>query len=168
MKSYFENLARALLGLSWDELGKAEQQVIESIAEAETLVENVNLKFHDQLTFGQRVADKISTFGGSWTFIIMFILILVFWMILNSWYLVGIDKTFDPYPYILLNLILSTLAALQAPVIMMSQNRQSAKDRLDIHENYKISLRTDLEIIRLHQKLDDLNEILSKRDAGND
>ena len=163
MTKYFENLAKALLGIPYNELSKTEQSVIESIAESETIVENVNLKFHEQLSLGQRLADKISAFGGSWTFIIIFLSILISWMLVNSLYLVSPKEPFDPFPYILLNLVLSTIAALQAPVIMMSQNRQTAKDRLDITENYKVSLKTDLEIIRLHQKIDELTEMLSKQ-----
>ena len=166
MMKYFENLAKALLGTPYNELSKSEQSVIESIAESETIVENVNLKFHEQLSLGQRLADKISAFGGSWTFIIIFLSILVSWMLINSLYLVSPKEPFDPFPFILLNLVLSTIAALQAPIIMMSQNRQTAKDRLDITENYKVSLKSDLEIIRLHQKIDKLTEMLSTRNKS--
>ena len=160
MKKYFENLALALFGVSYEQLDKTEQKVVVSIAESESIVENVNTLFHEQLTFGQKLADKISSFGGSWPFIIIFLTILVSWMLLNSFYLSSPGEAFDPYPYILLNLVLSSLAALQAPIIMMSQNRQTAKDRLDITENYKISLKTDLEITRLHQKVDELKNCL--------
>ncbi|MDX1335866.1 MAG: DUF1003 domain-containing protein [Gammaproteobacteria bacterium] len=156
MKKYFENLANALLGKPYQELGDAEQNVIESIAEEESIVENVNELFHEQLTLGQKLADRISTFGGSWTFIIIFLLLMICWMAINTYYLIGPDDAFDPYPFILLNLVLSTLAALQAPIIMMSQNRQTSKDRMAITENYKVSLKTDLEIMRLHQKIDGL------------
>jgi len=168
MKKYIDNLASALLGSSYNDLEKPEQKVINSIAEAESIVENVNVIFHEQLTFGQRLADKISAFGGSWTFIIIFLSILVSWMAINSFYLISPKQAFDPYPYIFLNLMLSTIAALQAPVIMMSQNRNTAKDRLDITENYKVSLKTDLEIIRLHQKIDELTKILSQNTENNE
>ena len=161
MKKYFENLAKALLGKPYKELGDAEQNVIESIAEAEPIVENVNELFHEQLTLGQKLADRISTFGGSWTFILIFLSLMICWMAINTYYLVGPDDAFDPYPFILLNLVLSTLAALQAPIIMMSQNRQTSKDRMAITENYKVSLKTDLEITRLHQKIDGLAEQLA-------
>lgn len=164
MIKYFENLAKALFGVPYEDLSKSKQRVIQSIAESETIVENVNDKFHDQLTFGQKLADKISAFGGSWTFIIIFLTVLFGWIILNSILLAYQGDAFDPYPYILLNLVLSSLAALQAPIIMMSQNRQTAKDRLDISENYKISLKTDLEIILLHQKIDKLTEQLFQSD----
>jgi len=161
MKKYFENLAKALLGTPYKELGDAEKDVIESIAEEASIVENINELFHEQLTFGQKLADRISTFGGSWTFILIFLSLMICWMAINTYYLVGTNDAFDPYPFILLNLVLSTLAALQAPIIMMSQNRQTSKDRMAITENYKISLKTDLEIMRLHQKIDELTEQLA-------
>lgn len=167
MKKHIDKLARGLLDSSYHELEKTEQNVIDSIAESEPIAENVNEIFHEQLTFGQRLADKISYFGGSWTFIIIFFAVLFSWMIINSIYLMPPKQAFDPYPYILLNLVLSSLAALQAPIIMMSQNRQAAKDRLDIAENYKVSLKTDLEIIRLHQKIDQLSEALLNSEENN-
>ena len=161
MKKYIDALANSLLGSPYKDLEKQEQSVIDSIAEAEPIAENVNELFHEQLSFGQRLADKISSFGGSWTFIIIFLTVLVSWMAINSFFLVSPKEPFDPYPYILLNLMLSTIAALQAPVIMMSQNRNTAKDRLDITENYKVSLKTDLEILRLHQKIDELTKLIT-------
>ena len=168
MKNDINDLAEEQLGTSYKDLDEPEQNVIASIAESEPIVENVNEIFHEQLTFGQRLSDKISAFGGSWTFIIIFLSILISWMAINSLYLVNQREAFDPYPYILLNLVLSTIAALQAPIIMMSQNRQTAKDRLDITENYKVSLKTDLEIMRLHQKIDELTQIISSSKATND
>lgn len=167
MKENINNLAKEHLGSAYKDLEVTEQKVIESIVESEPIAENVNELFHEQLSFGQRLADKISKFGGSWTFIIIFLTILVTWMGVNSFYLVSPKEPFDPYPYILLNLMLSTIAALQAPIIMMSQNRQSQKDRLDITENYKVSLKTDLEITRLHQKIDELTVIMSKISVSN-
>src|SRR5207248_5663226 len=112
----------------------------------------------DERTFGQRLADKIATFGGSWTFIIIFGAILLIWIALNSFLLLYRTGPFDPYPYILLNLFLSMLAALQAPVIMMSQNRQAAKDRMDAAHDYEVNLKAELEILALHEKLDALRE----------
>ena len=117
---------------------------------------NPNLEEEERLTFGQRIADRVATFGGSWTFIITFGVVLISWIILNSLLLAG--KPFDPYPYILLNLVLSMLAALQAPVIMMSQNRQSAKDRLKSDLDYEVNLKEELEVAQLHRKIDRLNE----------
>ena len=162
MIKYFENLAKAMFGVKFHELGDQEQKVIESIANKEPLPENINLLFHEKLTFGQKMADKVASFGGSWTFIILFALLMFVWIAINSW-LVLADKAFDPYPYILLNLALSTLAAMQAPIIMMSQNRQAAKDRFEIAANYEISLKSDIEITRLHQKIDDLTQLLTSQ-----
>lgn len=155
MKKYFENLARALFGMKFGELNASEQQVIESIANHTPIATNANESFREQLTLGQRLADKVAEFGGSWPFIIIFLCIMFGWILANIVFLTG-DRAFDPYPFILLNLVLSTLAALQAPIIMMSQNRQAAKDRLAADLNYQVSLKTDLEITRLHQKLDEL------------
>jgi len=164
MKKYFENLAKAMFGMKFNELGNVEQRVIESIAKKEPLAENINETFHEKLSFGQKMADKVSSFGGSWTFIGMFVLLMVVWMAVNSWLFLA-EAAFDPYPYILLNLALSTLAALQAPIIMMSQNRQAAKDRLEVTANYEVSLKTDIEITRLHQKIDELTELLQQSKA---
>lgn len=163
MMKYFENLAKAMFGVKFHELGDQEQKVIESIANKEPLPENINLLFHEKLTFGQKMADKVASFGGSWTFIILFAILMLIWIAINSW-LVLADQAFDPYPYILLNLALSTLAAMQAPIIMMSQNRQTAKDRFEIAANYEISLKTDIEITRLHQKIDDLTLLLKTQE----
>ncbi|ARR52081.1 hypothetical protein HY78_00700 [Rhizorhabdus wittichii DC-6] len=105
-------------------------------------------------TFGDRLADRVAAVGGSWAFIIGFSLVLLAWMLLNSDVLTHWGLAFDPYPFIFLNLLLSTLAAIQAPVIMMSQNRQAAKDRLAASLDYEVNLRAELEILRLHEKLD--------------
>jgi uncharacterized membrane protein/uncharacterized membrane protein YeaQ/YmgE (transglycosylase-associated protein family) len=109
-----------------------------------------NLTFDQQLTFGQRVADHVASFGGSWAFIGMFLTGMVLWMSINS----DTTAAFDPYPYILLNLVLSCVAALQAPVIMMSQNRQNARDRIDARNDYEVNLRAEIQIVALHAKLD--------------
>ena len=162
MIKYIENLAKALLGMKYSELSKSEQNVIESIANREPVAEDINETFSEKLTFGEKLADRVATFGGSWTFILIFVFLMASWMFINS-YLLAVSHAFDPYPYILLNLGLSTLAALQAPIIMMSQNRQAAKDRLEVEANYEVSLKTDLEIIRLHQKLDKLEELVSSK-----
>jgi uncharacterized membrane protein len=156
MKKYLENLAKALLGMEYGKLSHHEQQVINSIAREETIAENPNLIYEEELGLGQHLADRVSRFVGSWTFIIIFVVIMTAWVILNSFLLIGALKPFDPYPYILLNLGLSTLAAIQAPVIMMSQNRQSEKDKIKVEANYQIGLKSELEIMRLHQKIDAL------------
>lgn len=158
VKKYFENLAKALLDIKYTDLNEGEQHVIQAIANQESIVTNLNESFRDQLSFGQRVADKVAVFGGSWTFIILFISIMLIWMTINTLIIVD-DTAFDPYPFILLNLVLSSLAALQAPIIMMSQNRQADKDRMAATLNYEVSLKTDLEIIRLHQRLDELVDL---------
>jgi CRP/FNR family cyclic AMP-dependent transcriptional regulator len=120
------------------------------------VTQNVNSAEEDRLTFGQRVADKVASFGGSWTFIMTFGGILVAWVVLNS--IILAQRAFDPFPYILLNLFLSMLAALQAPVIMMSQNRQSSKDRLKADLDYDVNLKAELEIAQLHRKIDHVLE----------
>ncbi len=113
-----------------------------------------NVAFEEQMTFGQRVADRVAQFGGSWTFIGIFLLAMLVWMIINT----EAGKPFDPYPFILLNLCLSCLAALQAPVIMMSQNRQAAKDRLMATNDYEVNLRAEMQIQNLHVRFDQLRE----------
>jgi len=119
---------------------------------------NVNIEAEDRLTFGERIADKVATFGGSWTFILSFATVMVTWVIVNS--VILARRAFDPFPYILLNLFLSMLAAIQAPVIMMSQNRQAAKDRLKADIQYDVNLKAELEIAQLHQKVDHIYQAL--------
>jgi len=119
---------------------------------------DTNQEFETELTFGQKLADNVAKFGGSWTFIIIFGLILLSWVLLNALLLAGRGATFDPYSYILLNLFLSMLAALQAPIILMSQNRQSVKDRLDAAHDYQVNLKAELEILSLHERLGELRE----------
>ena len=116
---------------------------------------NLNVEEEERLTFGQRIADKVAAFGGSWTFIITFGVFLAAWMAVNVW--LG-TRAWDIYPFILLNLMLSTLAALQAPVIMMSQNRQSAKDRLKADLDYEVNMKAELEVAQLHSKVDRIYE----------
>ncbi len=134
------------------ELTRLEHEVVESMKEQETLTENLNLTFEKSVTFGQKVADHVAGFGGSWTFIGLFAFVLAAWISLNSVAL--FSRTFDPYPFILLNLILSCLAAVQAPIIMMSQNRMEARDRLRSENDYQVNLKAELEIRHLHEKLD--------------
>lgn len=123
---------------------------------------NANLEEAEKLTFGERIADKVATFGGSWTFIFTFGAILVTWVIINS--VLILRHPFDPFPYILLNLFLSMIAALQAPVIMMSQNRQSTKDRLKADLDYEVNLKAELEIAELHKRVDAIFELLNSRE----
>ena len=136
------------------ELSSLDAEVLRSLREQEALSEDVNEQFDSQLTYGERLADKVAEFGGSWRFIIAFAAVLVVWLTINSVAL--LLRPFDPFPYILLNLVLSCLAAIQAPVIMMSQNRQEAKDRLRAQHDYQVNLKAELEIRQLHWKLDQL------------
>jgi len=137
---------------------KHEREIIRRLLNRNHVAQNTNREFDAQLTYGQRLADNVAKFGGSWTFIIIFGLILLTWVFLNSVVLARLKDAFDPYPYILLNLFLSMLASIQAPIIMMSQNRQAAKDRLDAAHDYEVNLKAEMEIETLHQKLDELRE----------
>ncbi len=136
------------------EITALEQSVVERISRHETLATDVDAELDRSLAFGQRLSDQVATFGGSWRFLILFAAVMVAWMGLNTWLLA--TRAFDPYPYILLNLALSCLAAVQAPVILMSQNRQEQRDRLRAKNDYLINLKAELEIRLLHEKLDHL------------
>jgi uncharacterized membrane protein len=136
------------------ELTELDQSVVQSFKDNEILARNIEEEYAEKLKPGERIADKIATYGGSWKFIISFAIVLTIWIIINS--VVLLLKPFDPYPFILLNLVLSCLAAIQAPVIMMSQNRQEAKDRARSEHDYQINLKAELEIRNLHQKIDHL------------
>lgn len=133
------------------ELTQLEEDVLRSLREQDLLSSNVNEDYSDSLTLGERLADRLATFGGSWTFIIIFAAVLTGWTAWNAW---RGSQAFDPFPFILLNLILSCLAALQAPVIMMSQNRQEAKDRLRAENDYLVNLKSELEVRHLNEKMD--------------
>jgi uncharacterized membrane protein len=147
---YVEELLTAEHG----ELTDLDRQVAESVATHDTLAENTDMDFEEQRTLGERLSDRLASFGGSWTFIIWFLVALIVWIAFNQ--AAPDQEHFDPYPYILLNLILSCIAALQAPVIMMSQKRQEAKDRLRSQSDYRVNLKAELEIRHLHEKLDHL------------
>ena len=145
---------QGLLTSEKGELSALDQEVLKSLQAHDLLSSNINLEFEENLTLGEELADKIAEFGGSWKFIICFSTVLVAWIGINSAMLLW--KPFDPYPFILLNLVLSCLAAIQAPVIMMSQNRQEVKDRLRSEYDYQINLKAELEIRHLHEKIDHL------------
>ena len=134
------------------ELTKLEKDVVQSLADHETLAENIDGEFTVHRTFGERLSDHLASFGGSWSFIIFFFAVLIAWMAFNA--IVIEREQFDPYPFILLNLVLSCLAAMQAPIIMMSQKRQEAKDRLRSENDYRVNLKAELEIRHLHEKID--------------
>ncbi|CCB89957.1 DUF1003 domain-containing protein [Simkania negevensis] len=133
-------------------ISQFEEEVLESFKNQDLIVENVNKKFEKRLSIGERLADLIAKFGGSWKFILIFLAVIVAWMIINTFFFT--KEGFDPYPFILLNLVLSCLAAIQAPVIMMSQNRQAEKERMRANEDYVTNLKAELEIQQLHSKLD--------------
>jgi uncharacterized membrane protein/uncharacterized membrane protein YeaQ/YmgE (transglycosylase-associated protein family) len=135
-------------------LGTFERGIVQAWLTRQVRSRDPNLAFDAESTFGQRVADKVAHVGGSWTFIGLFGIGLIAWMALNQ----ELDRPFDPFPFILLNLLLSCLAALQAPIIMMSQNRLAAKDRLDAKTDYEVNVRAEMEILSLHKKLDLLRE----------
>ena len=134
------------------ELGELDRQVIASLEHGEVVSQNLAETVEEGATFGERTADRVASFGGSWTFIISFCLVLIVWIAINFVGIMG--QPFDPYPFILLNLVLSSLAALQAPVIMMSQRRQETKDRLRAENDYRVNLKAELEIRQLHEKID--------------
>jgi uncharacterized membrane protein len=151
-------ISEKLFRTKYEQLGKQEKHVAHHLAERTHIARNVSQDFSEQQTFGQRMADKVATFGGSWVFITIFAVVMVTWVFLNSFVLIKLDKSFDPYPYILLNLFLSMLAAIQAPIILMSQNRQAYKDRLSAEHDYEVDLKAELEIMTLHEKMDLLRE----------
>ncbi len=136
------------------EVAELERQVVNSLREQELFAHNMNEEYDSQRTFGERLADRIAEFGGSWGFILLFCATLLTWIAVNSVALLA--RPFDPYPFILLNLVLSCLAAIQAPVIMMSQNRQEGRDRLRAEHDYQVNLKAELEIRSLHEKMDHL------------
>ncbi len=136
------------------ELAIIDKDVMDAIKTNSILTENIQDEIEATLTLGEKIADRVAAFGGSWTFIITFFSFILIWMTINIWFLA--TKPFDPYPFILLNLILSCLAAIQAPIIMMSQNRQEQKDRQRGEHDYKINLKAELEIKLLSEKIDHL------------
>ena len=153
LNQYREKYIEIYLRKQVGELSKSESIVLESLKDKSTISDKV-VEEKIQLTFGQRLADKVAAFGGSWTFIISFGFFLACWICVNIFWLA--NKAFDPYPFILLNLILSSIAAIQAPVIMMSQNRQEEKDRDRAKKDYMVNLKSEMEIRMLHEKIDHL------------
>lgn len=154
LQKFRHEYVRSLLEAEKGELTVLDKEVLESLSQQEILSRNPDEELQSALTRGQRLADRIAAVGGSWVFITWFAIVLFVWIIINSIALLSLP--FDPYPYILLNLVLSCLAAIQAPVIMMSQNRQEARDRVHAMRDYQVNLKAELEIRHLHQKLDHL------------
>jgi uncharacterized membrane protein len=158
MTQQLDDVTNKLLGMPYEALDERTKKVARHVAERQHIASYIATQFDETATFGQRAADAVARFGGSWTFIGIFIAAMVLWVGLNSFILVNYSKSFDPYPYILLNLFLSMLASLQAPIILMSQNREAQKDRLDAEHDYEINLKAELEIMLLHEKLDLLRD----------
>lgn len=152
LNEYREKYISEYLVKETGELTDLEETVLTSLKDNSTLTDKIEGDDQQVLTTGQKIADKVASFGGSWTFIISFGVLIFIWIVTNVFWLA--NKSFDPYPFILLNLILSCLAALQAPVIMMSQNRQEEKDRERAKKDYMINLKSEVEIRTLHEKID--------------
>lgn len=142
-----------LLALEWERLSDEERHTIERVLRRQTVARDSGRAFDDRRTFGDRLADRIAAFGGSWRFILLFAGWLLAWTALNSVLLGPRNAAFDPYPYVFLNLLLSMLAAIQAPIILMAQNRQAARDRFDAAVDYAVNLKAEIEIRRLHEAL---------------
>ena len=152
--AYRSGYVADMLAKERTELSDLEKDVLRSLAEEETISAHIEEQWVGKRTLGERVADVVADFGGSWTFIICFFAVLAVWMAFNIWTVAA--QVFDPYPFILLNLVLSCLAAIQAPIIMMSQKRQEAKDRLRSENDFKVNLKAEFEIRHLHEKVDHL------------
>ena len=154
LQRFRHEYVKSLLEAEKGELTALEKEVLESLSQREILSRNPEEDLKSSLTVGQRLADRIAAFGGSWKFLTLFAIFLVFWMVINT--VVLVTGRFDPYPFIFLNLVLSCLAAIQAPVILMSQIRQEARDRRHMVCDYQVNLKAELEIRHLHQKIDHL------------
>lgn len=165
MNKTVSELAQRWLTRNPDGLSERETAVLQSAIDRRTISRDTSLA---NASFGQRLADAIARVGGSWSFIIAFLAFLGVWALLNAW-LLG-REAFDPYPFIFLNLVLSMVAAIQAPVIMMSQNRQTERDRVDAGHDYEVNLKAEIEIMALHEKLDEMRhmEIVLIRDQVSD
>ena len=153
-----EAIAKDLLGTPYESLDQRAQRVARHVAERRHIARDLATDDGPPASLGQRAADTVARFGGSWAFVGLFGLSLLAWVALNAVLLARNGSTFDPYPYILLNLFLSMLAAIQAPIILMSQNRQAEKDRLATAHDYEVNLKAELEIMLLHDKIDRLQD----------
>ena len=148
----FDDAAQVLFGKPADQLDETEREVLLHSREGRILSEDRNLEYESRQPLGERIADAIARIGGSWTFIVGFLVFLFIWTLFNT--IVLTRDAFDPYPFIFLNLVLSMLAALQAPIIMMSQNRQAARDRFEASKDYEVNLKAEIELMALHHKID--------------
>jgi len=158
MNQRMRDIAEKLFRSEFEKLTESEKHVAHHITERTPISTNVVLNLSEQMTLGQKMADRVASFGGSWIFISIFVCVMVVWILMNSVILIKLGGSFDPYPYIFLNLVLSMLAAIQAPIILMSQNRQYYKDRLSAEHDYEVNLKAELEIIGLHEKIDSLRD----------
>ena len=158
-----DEIAARLLGVPYEALDERAQKVARHVAGRRHIARNIAQELAAKAPLGQRAADAVARFGGSWPFVGLFAATMLLWVGLNAFLLMGRGSTFDPYPYILLNLFLSMLAAIQAPIILMSQNRQSEKDRVTAEHDYEVNLKAELEIMLLHDKIDALCEKLGFR-----
>ncbi|MXN43620.1 DUF1003 domain-containing protein [Shinella kummerowiae] len=148
----FDDAAQILFGKPADDLDETERDVLLHSREGRILSQDRNVAYQSKQSVGERIADGIARVGGSWAFIIGFLVFLVLWTVVNT--IVLSREAFDPYPFIFLNLVLSMLAALQAPIIMMSQNRQAARDRFEASKDYEVNLKAEIELMALHHKID--------------
>jgi uncharacterized membrane protein len=154
---HLNELSNRMLGKSYDELDGKTQTIAKHVLDRTVIARRLDID-NENSSLGSAAADAVAKFGGSWTFIGLFCLVLVAWVILNVVILSKTNNAFDPYPFILLNLFLSMTAAIQAPIILMSQNRQSAKDRISAEHDYEVNLKAELEIMTLHEKIDLLRD----------
>ena len=160
-----ESLAEELLGRPFDDLDEEEQRALGRVMSTEIELDPDELE-HGRVSFGDRLADRVARVGGSWTFIVVFMVVLLAWMLVNGPLSRLFGVVWDAYPYVFLNLMLSSLAAFQAPIIMMSQNRQALKDRISNRHDYEVNLRTTVEILRLHRKVDRIFNKLGQLDRA--
>jgi uncharacterized membrane protein len=160
MNSSPKSIAKELFRAEWEQLSSVEKQVIENALHRIIIPRNPNKEFYDRRTIGERASDLIAKFGGSWTFILLFGAWLAFWAVLNTEILGPLNKAFDPYPYIFLNLVLSMIAAIQAPILMMSQNREAARDRLEAEIDHEVNVRAEIAIRQLDERLSSIESIL--------
>lgn len=162
MKESPEVIAKKIFRAEWEQLSENERSVIEGVLHRISIPRDANKEFADRRTLGERAADRIASFGGSWTFILIFAAWMVFWTVLNTEILGPRNEAFDPYPYIFLNLVLSMLAAIQAPIILMSQKRGSERDRLEADIDHEVNVRSELAIRQLDDRLHSIERILTK------
>jgi uncharacterized membrane protein len=155
-------IAREIFRSEWAHLNTHEREVIEAVLHRISIPRNANKEFVGRRTFGEKTADGISAFGGSWTFILIFLAWLAFWVVLNTEILGPRNEAFDPYPFIFLNLVLSMLAAIQAPIILMSQKRGAERDRLEADIDHEVNVRAELAIRQMDERLHEIEKLLAK------